>query len=65
MNSKNNKKRKKKDFLGIHFQCCNIYSRIYKNDNGTAYEGACPSCRKLVYIPIGKEGTTSRFFVAE
>jgi|WetSurMetagenome_2_1015567.scaffolds.fasta_scaffold1810659_1 hypothetical protein len=53
-----------KKFLGILFRCCNLYRRIYKNSSGTAYEGECPQCGKMVVVPIGKEGTSSRFFEA-
>jgi hypothetical protein len=52
-------------FLGIHFACCNVYVRIYRNKDRTAYEGRCPRCGKLVRVPIGNQGTSSRFFVAE
>ena len=52
-------------FLGIHFTCCNVYLRIYKNKDRTAYEGRCPRCGKKVTVPIGKQGTSSRFFIAE
>jgi PHP family Zn ribbon phosphoesterase len=52
-------------FLGIHFVCCNIYVRIYRNKEKTAYEGRCPRCGKKVQVPIGAQGTGSRFFVAE
>jgi hypothetical protein len=65
MNSKETNKRNKKQFLGIHFKCCNIYSRIYKNKRGTAYEGLCLGCKRVVFVPIGKEGTNSRFFIAD
>ena len=54
--------KKNKKFLGVHFKCCNIYNRVYINDNKTAYEGQCPCCRKKVFIAIGKGGTASRFF---
>jgi len=56
---------RKRPFLGIHFKCCNTYSRIYKNNTGTAYEGRCPKCGAIVRVPIGSEGSSSRFFVAE
>jgi hypothetical protein len=52
-------------FLGIHFKCCNVYIRIYRNKEETAYEGRCPRCGKKVRVPIGGEGTSSRFFTAE
>ncbi len=57
-----NPNNKKKEFLGMHFHCCNIYSRIYKNREGTAYEGRCPRCGKPVVVPIGKGGVSNRFF---
>jgi hypothetical protein len=52
-------------FVGIHFKCCNIYKRVYKNRVGDAYEGACPRCFKKVKLPIGSGGTSNRFFEAE
>lgn len=52
-------------FLGIHFSCCNVYVRIYKNKDKTAYEGRCPRCGRKVTVAIGKQGTSSRFFIAE
>ena len=54
----------KKKFLGVHFQCCNVYSRIYVNKDGTRYEGSCPRCRKRVEMKIGSGGTDNRFFTA-
>lgn len=54
----------KRDFLGIMFNCCNVYSRIYKNKEGTAYEGVCPRCFKRVSVKIGKGGSDRRFFNA-
>lgn len=55
---------KSSNFLGIMFECCNVYARIYKNKDGTAYVGRCPKCMKNVKIPIGQGGTNVRFFRA-
>jgi len=30
-------------FIGILFECCNIYRRIYMNKEKNAYEGKCPN----------------------
>ena len=52
-------------FLGVHFACCDAYSRVYANRTGTAYVGHCPRCAKRVQFKIGAGGTDARFFVAE
>ena len=53
-----------KKFLGILFECCHVYGRIYRDPAGTAYEGVCPCCRRRVHVPVGPGGTQRRFFVA-
>ena len=56
--------KKKRKYLGIMFECCNVYQRIYANKENTAYVGNCPKCYKRVQIKIGEGGTNSRFFKA-
>jgi len=51
-------------FVGIHFTCCDIYSRVYVNREETAYEGRCPRCLRQVTLKIGTGGTSARFFTA-
>ena len=56
---------KKRPFVGVHFKCCNVYSRIYLNKDGTAYEGMCPRCyRKKVELKVSPTGSKSRFYDA-
>jgi len=51
-------------FVGIHFLCCDVYTRVYVNRDETAYEGNCPKCAKRVRLRIGPGGTNARFFTA-
>jgi len=53
---------KTRRFLGVHFVCCDVYSRVYLNHNETAYAGNCPRCAKQVRFRIGPGGTGARFF---
>lgn len=59
MAEENNQKRK---FLGIMFDCCGVYGRIYPNKENTAYVGRCPHCLRPIRISIGEGGTGQRFF---
>ena len=54
----------KRKYLGIKFDCCGTYARIYQNKEGTAYVGRCPKCLRPIRIKIGEGGTTNRFFRA-
>ena len=54
-----------KPFLSIHFACCGVYCRIYRNSDGTAYVGRCPRCARPVRFLVGDGGTDQRFFVVE
>ncbi len=51
-------------WLAIRWRCCHVYSRIYRNDAATAYEGKCPTCRRDLAVFIGPAGTSHRFFEA-
>jgi len=65
MNKSDKNNLPKRKFLGLYFQCCSLYGRIYINYDKTAYEGMCPGCAKKVKVTIGKNGTSSRMFIAE
>ncbi len=50
-------------FLQVRFACCDIYCRIYRNREQTAYVGRCPKCAKPVTFRIGPGGTDHRAFI--
>ena len=52
----------KRQFLGIWFECCHVYGRLYKNKAGTMYYGRCPRCLRSVRVRVGEGGTNQRFF---
>ncbi len=31
-------------WIGVRFECCGSYTRIYRSQNSKAYEGCCPRC---------------------
>ncbi|MCA9310027.1 MAG: hypothetical protein KDA21_02415 [Phycisphaerales bacterium] len=49
-------------WLGILFNCCHVYGRIYRNRAGTEYVGRCPSCGHPVRAAIGPGGSRRRMF---
>jgi len=54
----------RRPWLAVRWRCCGVYSRVYRNRGGEAYEGRCPRCQRPLRVAIGPGGTTARFFEA-
>lgn len=51
-------------WLAVHWRCCSVYSRIYRQPEATRYEGRCPRCARQVRINVAPGGVAGRFFEA-
>ncbi len=51
-------------YVGVLFECCGVYGRVYRNREGTAYVGWCPRCAKKISLRVGPGGSDARFFRA-
>jgi len=59
------KPERRRPFIGMHFKCCNVYSRVYLNRAGTAFVGWCPRCSLKAEVLVSPAGTKARFFTAD
>jgi hypothetical protein len=51
-------------WVGIHFECCGIYKRVYRDPDVPFYEGQCPQCGRKITMRVGPDGLNSRIFKA-
>lgn len=51
-------------WLAIHWKCCSVYSRVYRQPDAKAYEGRCPRCGRPLKVGISPTGTSNRLFEA-
>ena len=55
----------KRKFIGVWFECCHAYGRLYKSKDGTTYRGRCPKCLRSVQVRVDEndeKATSRRFF---
>lgn len=61
----NKKKTVRRKFIGVWFQCCHAYGRLYKSKDGKFYRGRCPKCLRSVQVRVdenNENATNRRFF---
>jgi hypothetical protein len=50
-------------FVGVHFQCCSVYSRVYLKPAEQLSIGFCPRCgRRIEFLVSERTGSAERFF---
>ncbi len=65
MADEDNQEQQKRKFIGVWFECCHTYGRLYKNKEGTLYRGRCPKCLRSIQVRIdsnNENATNRRFF---
>jgi len=53
---------RERPYLGIQFECCGAYARVYRREGESAYVGRCPRCLRVVRFRVDPSGTSHRFF---
>jgi hypothetical protein len=51
-------------YIGVYFECCGVYARIYRQHDKMVYLGRCPRCLRQVRVRVGPGGTNARLFHA-
>ncbi len=51
-------------YIGVYFECCGVYARIYRQDDQMVYLGRCPRCLRQIRVRVGPGGTSERLFRA-
>ena len=51
-------------WIGIHFECCGVYARVYRRAEEPQYLGRCPSCGRALRVLVRADGVKARVFRA-
>jgi hypothetical protein len=49
-------------YIGVHFECCGVYARVYRRPNERLYTCRCPRCLRTAVVRVGAGGCNERFF---
>lgn len=51
-------------WIGVLFECCDVYRRVYRKHEQSRYVGHCPKCGRRVSLRVGPDGVKARLFRA-
>lgn len=51
-------------YIGILFECCGVYARVYRRIGERVYHARCPRCLRAVHVHVAPHGTSDRLFRA-
>lgn len=51
-------------YIGVLFECCGVYQRVYRKPEAREYRGRCPRCLRVVTVRVGPGGSSQRIFTA-
>ncbi|MBX3396327.1 MAG: hypothetical protein KF841_13270 [Phycisphaerae bacterium] len=48
-------------WIGVHFECCGVYSRVYRERSADRYDGRCPKCGISLTVRVSPDGVSTSF----
>ncbi len=55
------KPRDARPHIGVMFDCCQVYVRIYRRPDQPAYLARCPRCLRSVRVEVAEGGEDAQF----
>ena len=49
-------------WIGVQFECCALYARVYRRTDTHFYVVKCPKCGRKTTVRVDPGGVTSRLF---
>lgn len=54
----------RRPWIGIHFECCDVYQRVYRKPEDDHYLGFCPKCGRKIRLRVSADGVNAKFLRA-
>ena len=51
-------------WVGVYYECCSTYARVYRRPDEMCYRGRCPDCGARVSIRVGPKGIAAKMLIA-